>query len=115
MNKLSSIGSKEDYWRKLIEQWQNGDLSQKAFCSSKGVSAGCFYYWKRKLTGRQLNDQKVAFHPLTVSAPSAGENSSTRNGSGLSLLLSNGKYRLELSDDFSLKALKKVLMVMEAL
>lgn len=31
--------------RQLVENWQASGLSQKAFCSGKGVSYARFHYW----------------------------------------------------------------------
>lgn len=115
MSKVSYVGSKEDYWGKLIAQWKSGDLSQKAFCQSKGVSPGTFGYWKRKLEQAQASEESIVFHPLTVVSPLTAEKVAATEGSGISLLLNNGKYRLEFNDNFSQGALEKILAVMEAI
>lgn len=113
MSKMNCIGSKENYWGKLIKQWQSGDLSQKAFCQSKGVSPTTFGYWKKKLAYTQVGEESIAFFPLSVARPTVTEVVAVEDGSGISLLLKNGKYRLEFSDDFSREALKKILTVVE--
>lgn len=115
MSKINSVGTKESYWRKLIDQWQSCDLSQKAFCKSKGVSPSTFGYWKRKLEHTQVSEESIVFYPLTVAKPAVAEKVATTEGSGISLLLNNGKYRLEFNDDFSKGALEKILAVMEGI
>lgn len=36
-------------WQELIEEQAVSGLSQKAFCSQRGISVATFGYWKRKL------------------------------------------------------------------
>jgi transposase-like protein len=45
----------EDYWRKIIKEYEGSGLSQNDFCSRQGISAAQFKYrWRREME----NDSK---------------------------------------------------------
>ncbi len=45
----------EDYWRKLIKEYEGSCLSQNDFCSQQGISVAQFKYrWRREME----NDRK---------------------------------------------------------
>jgi hypothetical protein len=49
-----------------VEQWQQSDMSQRAYCRTHGLKAGHFYYWRR----RMLNPQgEISFLPESVTSP----------------------------------------------
>ena len=39
------------YWHRLVAAWEKSGLSQAEFCRRRGVEAGSFGWWKRKLKG----------------------------------------------------------------
>lgn len=40
---------KHDFWKTHVEQWQQGGLSQSAYCRRHGLKANSFYYWRRRI------------------------------------------------------------------
>ena len=45
--------SKEQFWRRLLQQWQESQLTIRAFCVHQGVSEPSFYAWRRTLAQRE--------------------------------------------------------------
>ena len=41
-------------WRELVERWQTSRQTVREFCRSAGVKESAFYWWKRRLGGRQV-------------------------------------------------------------
>jgi len=41
------------YWSGLVKAWEGSGLSQAAFCRERGVPAGTFAWWKRRLRRAQ--------------------------------------------------------------
>ena len=46
------------HWAKTIAEQEESGLSVPAFCREKGVCAGSFYYWRRRL---RTVDEPVGF------------------------------------------------------
>ena len=38
----------EKYWQQHLEAWHQSDLTQVAYCASRGLSLKSFYRWRRK-------------------------------------------------------------------
>ena len=38
----------EQFWRKYIEAWEHGDLTQAGYCAAHGLSAKSLYLWRHK-------------------------------------------------------------------
>ncbi len=60
----------------LIEQWQQSDLTQKAFCEQHSIRYYVFHYWYKRYRMQQpgLPDNAGSFVKLQVVKPSsAGE------------------------------------------
>lgn len=41
--------SKRQYWSQRINNWKNGNLSQKHYCTQAGISYSAFAYWRVRL------------------------------------------------------------------
>ncbi len=103
--------SKVDFWRSHIENCLASSLSQRRYCLKHSLALSTFGYWKKKLqTTRQ---EKIRFYPLTVQP--AQQEKSGPLVSGLSLHFGNDKFRLDISEDFSVPALKKLITIFEQL
>jgi hypothetical protein len=56
----------------IIEQWQQSDLSAKAFCLQNNIAYSVFQYWQKKYRQDNSAEEKSsAFLQLNVSAASA--------------------------------------------
>ena len=60
------------YWQGLIADQEASGLSVSRFCRERGVPAGSFFNWRRKLAERQLAKPVAKFVPIAVS-PFLGE------------------------------------------
>jgi hypothetical protein len=59
--------AKERRWRRLLDQWQGGGLTVRAFCDRHDVSEHSFYWWRRELAAREA----AASPPRPAAAPAA--------------------------------------------
>ena len=41
-----------DEWQRLIAEQADGDLTQTAFCATRGISIGSLQNWKRRLAAK---------------------------------------------------------------
>jgi hypothetical protein len=57
------------HWRRLIAAWQRSGLSQVDYCRERGINAGTFAWWKRRLTAEAAGGAKRGFpHRRRVAA-----------------------------------------------
>lgn len=61
---------KEEYWQKVVEDWQRGNEGISAYCQRLGINIHTFNYWRSKFSG--ATKAKKAFVKL-VSPPSVTE------------------------------------------
>lgn len=47
-----NTAARERYWQKLLEKWQAGGLSRKAFCDQEKISRSTLTYWRKRCQGR---------------------------------------------------------------
>jgi hypothetical protein len=45
-----------DEWQRLIDEQADGDLTQTAFCATRGISIGSFQNWKRRLAAEMPSE-----------------------------------------------------------
>ncbi len=98
--------TKDEYWQKQIGDWKVSGLSQKQFCLSRSLALSTFCYWKSKINRIKSNTPK--FYPLTV--PVLDENSSD---AGLMLLVGSKQFQVQIKNDFSQTALKRLIATLE--
>lgn len=56
---------KVSYWRKMISDWEQSDLSQPDFCKKHDISYVQFGYWRTKFNKRQRVEPNK-FIPIKV-------------------------------------------------
>lgn len=100
--------SKSVFWQQHIENCSRSPLNQKQYCKKNCLALSTFGYWKKKLktAGQQ---ESVRFYPLTVQPPQTTRICSSRRA-GLSIHFTKDELRVELAEDFSATALKKLLI-----
>jgi hypothetical protein len=54
-----------EVWREHISKWQEGKLSQQAYCDQAGISYNSFVYWRCQFRASKRSEQK-AFMPVKV-------------------------------------------------
>jgi hypothetical protein len=57
----------EQFWRKMLADWQRSGLTARAFCASRQLSEASFYSWRRTL--RERDRQLPATRPLPKLVP----------------------------------------------
>ena len=46
------------YWRRLIAAWHKSGLTQVDYCRERGINAGTFAWWKRRLMAKAAGSEK---------------------------------------------------------
>lgn len=57
MNENQDIGSGSndtEFWRLVLESYQQSGLSVKQFCNREGISTSSFYNWQKRLAGKSV-------------------------------------------------------------
>lgn len=101
--------SKAQFWKRHIENYNSSSLTQAQYCKEQSLALATFCYWKKRL--KMTRQIKPRFYPLTVQ--SVQQEKSTSSSAGLSLSLGNDKFRIDIFEDFSAIALKKLITTLE--
>jgi hypothetical protein len=96
---------KERQWRHWIGEWRASGLSARAFCERRGLTAACFYAWRRVLQRRDAG--KAAFVPVQLVA-GAGP----IQVSALEVVLADGRT-VRVAPGFDAATLRQLLAVLE--
>ena len=91
------------YWAKTIAEQEASDLSVPVFCQEKGVCAGSFYHWRRRL---RTTDEPVRF-ALIETKPG------TDRAAPLELVFAGGE-RLRISRGVDAATLQLVVAALRA-
>jgi transposase-like protein len=97
--------SKEQQWRRRIQQWRRSGLSVRAFCDRHGLTQASFYLWRRELQHR--DGAAVSFVPVEVAA-----SETSRSESGIEIFLA-GERRVRVAPGFDAVTLQRVVAVLE--
>ena len=56
---------------RMIEQWQQSDLSKKAYCQQQSIKHHTFYYWYKRYRQQQagIDNKNSSFVKLQISKP----------------------------------------------
>ncbi len=114
--------SKEQHWRRLLEEWRRSGLTGRDFCSARAVSEASFYSWKREIarrdqerversyspTARSGTAALPAFVPVTIDAVPAASAAAS-----LEVVLAGGRL-LRVRGGFDSVVLRQLLAVLEA-
>ena len=98
MRAIEAGRTSDKKWTELIRQQRQSGLSVSAFCRDRGFSDQAFYYWRKRLSGRD----PVRF---ALVAADAG---STTNHAPIELLLASGD-RLRIAPGTDALTLRTVL------
>lgn len=100
--------AKKLFWQQQISNWQASGLSQKEFCRHQKLALSTFSYWKRKIEIPE--PEEVTFYPLAIAA-----SNSQPSDSGLRIFVGKKNIVVDISEDFSATALKKLILTLEQL
>lgn len=98
---------KAQYWCKHIESWRESSLSQVDYCRINDLPIKNFGYWKKRSS--QGKPEKQIFYPLIASEMKQ------INPLSSPLILPVKRFRIEIGEDFSPSALKKLIVTLEQL
>lgn len=56
---------KREFWKNHLEQWQQGGLSQRAYCRKHALKVDHFYYWRRRILSKQ-GSRTASFLPVAL-------------------------------------------------
>lgn len=57
---------KKEYWRKHIENWQAGNVSQKKYCQQENISFSNFSWWRARGLKDKAKERKMIFVPAVI-------------------------------------------------
>lgn len=101
MRAIEAGTTREKKWTELIRQQRQSKLSVSAFCHDRGFSDQAFYYWRKRLSGRE----PVRFALVAADAATGGE------AWPIELLLASGE-RLRIARGTDSLTLRTVLNVL---
>ncbi len=106
--RAKSNKERRQFWRMVIETWQDSGMSVSKFCKAEGLSEGTFYNWRKRLSGRYAQRNKQ-----TDSSPSAFIEVAMPKSdhAPLELVLSSGNT-LRISSAADNKTLSNVISVL---
>jgi hypothetical protein len=107
---------KEQYWRGIIQEWEQSKKGVRAFCAERGVEEAKFHCWRRIIAKRDgtyvpakrgdtSSGQAPAFVPVVVKQ-------SVASGT-LEIVVGAGRV-IRVPADFDPAALRRLLAVLEA-
>jgi len=101
---------KEQFWRRVIRQWQKSGLSVRAFCRQQRLSEPSFYGWRRTLAERETEGPR--FVPVCVVEEAPRPRPPEIPWGSLELVLA-GQRRLRVGPGFDAVTLQRLLAVLE--
>jgi putative transposase len=101
MRAIEAGTTSEKKWTELIRQQQQSGLSVSVFCGERGFSDQAFYYWRKRLSGRE----PVRFALVEADA------ATTTGHSPIELLLASGD-RLRIAPGTDAITLRTVLNIL---
>jgi len=101
---------KEQFWRRVVQQWRNSGLSVRQFCQLRDLSEASLYAWRRILQERDAEVRRAPFIPVRI-VPDADTDHDGLS-TGLELLLGGGR-RLRVGPAFDDATLRRLLTVLE--
>ena len=101
MRAIEAGTTREKKWTELIRQQQQSGLSVSVFCRDRGFSDQAFYYWRKRLSGRE----PVRFALI------AADGATTTDPAPIELLLASGD-RLRIAPGTDALTLRTVLNIL---
>ena len=99
---------RRQFWRMVIETWQDSGISISKFCKAEGLSEGTFYNWRKKLSDpRSQRNEPAEPSPsafIEIAMPKS-------NHAALELVLCSGNT-LRISSTADNKTLSNVISVL---
>ncbi len=105
---------KEQFWRRVVQQWRQSGLPIRQFCRLHHVSEPSFHAWRRTLKERDAEPSATPFVPVrVVPEPSTVAAAQTHSHDpGIELILTNGR-RLHIGPAFDASTLRRLLSILD--
>jgi hypothetical protein len=105
---LTSRDSKQESWKRHIENWKESSLTQKQYCIQHQLKLATFQYWKSKLERHSLTKPLL---PVTVKPTVSSTMRSFPSGISLSF---DERFSIHLEVCFNQDTLLSVLDLLES-
>ena len=106
-----SRDEKLDFWRLVVEEFENSGKSIKEQCADNDIALWQYYDWRKKVRESD-QEENAGFVELTSREPHV--NKSTSDEVGIYLEYSKD-FKIRLSEDFNPAVLKSVMKVLKSL
>ena len=103
--------SREQYWQKQIESWEESKLTQTEYCRRNGFKISKFLYWKTKL--RKSQKSNLSFVQIPMQAINES-NFSESNSSHIRIVI-RGRFQVDIGPGFDPGTLQKLIYTLERL
>jgi hypothetical protein len=102
--------AKYEFWQNHISSCENSRLTQKEYCRKNGLAIQTFGYWKRKIRNKKIISDKPRFFPLAVK-----QNRGGKKPARILLSIQDGRFQLEVGENFNETVLKKLIVALDQL
>ena len=100
---------KLEFWRLVVEEFENSEKSIKEQCQENDIALGQYYHWRKKLRESELDDVGAFIEINKPEDPLINTKAS-------SIILEYGQgFKLKLEEDFNPRTLNSVLKVLMSL
>lgn len=103
--------SKEQYWQKQIESWEESKLTQAEYCRRNGFKTSKFLYWKSKL--RKSQRSNISFFQIPVQP--TNENMFAESNVSHIRIIIRDRFQVEIGPAFDPGTLQKLIYTLERL
>jgi hypothetical protein len=100
---MTKKSEKLEAWKKRRLDFKKSDLSRRAYCKKAGIKESTLDYWFSRIRKIEKTNGFVEIHPAAVQSPVAD------------LVVTAGKYRIEVNGSTGVSLLVQTLKVLESL
>jgi hypothetical protein len=101
--------TRKHFWQQHVASWRESNLSQVEYCRLNDLPIKNFGYWKRK------KSEAVSAHPRFFPLVAAGPVPMALRATALQLNIQGKRFSIEIGEDFSPMALKRLIATLEHL
>ena len=91
--------TKRELWQSIINEWESSGQTKQAFLKQKNINQSTFYYWIKKTSTKNDDDNKENCSFISIPRPAPSNTPSTGEAE---VSLGPAKIKLSVSDATSL-------------
>jgi|TARA_B110001452_G_scaffold2414_1_gene2069 hypothetical protein len=91
--------TKRERWQSIINEWESSGQTKQAFLKQKNINQSTFYYWIKKTSTKNDDDNKENCSFISIPRPAPSNTPSTGEAE---VSLGPAKIKLSVSDATSL-------------